>query len=160
MFRRLLNIASIACVVLCVALTGLWVRSYQAYDWLNAPLSRTQLLTITSWRGWLMFSKESFSEPSWNWDSWTPSEYAPYDEPQTWTIQSPFFKFHSTIDTQGNWLAAVPYPLLGVLTVAAAIGFGRKWPWRFSLRTAFIVATLLAVAMGAFVWLDRAYIGK
>jgi hypothetical protein len=29
--RRLLNIASIACLVLCVALMGLWVRSYHRF---------------------------------------------------------------------------------------------------------------------------------
>ena len=28
MLRRLLNIASIVCLVLCVALMGMWVRSY------------------------------------------------------------------------------------------------------------------------------------
>ena len=32
MLRRLLNIASIVCLVLCVALMGMWVRSYSAVD--------------------------------------------------------------------------------------------------------------------------------
>ena len=32
MLRRLLNIASIVCLVLCVALMGMWVRSYHWVD--------------------------------------------------------------------------------------------------------------------------------
>jgi hypothetical protein len=32
MLRRLLNIASIVCLVVCVALMVLWVRSYYWYD--------------------------------------------------------------------------------------------------------------------------------
>ena len=32
MLRRLLNIASIVCLVLCVALMGMWVRSYYWMD--------------------------------------------------------------------------------------------------------------------------------
>src|SRR5450432_2031793 len=35
MLRRLLNIASIVCLVLCVALMGMWVRSYQRYYMLD-----------------------------------------------------------------------------------------------------------------------------
>jgi hypothetical protein len=32
MLRRLLNIASVVCLVLCVALMGMWVRSYYWID--------------------------------------------------------------------------------------------------------------------------------
>ena len=39
-------------------------------------------------------------------------------------------------------------------------GYQWRWPWRFSLRTLFIVTTLLAVVLGLIAWLDRAWIGK
>ena len=37
MLRRLLNIASIVCLVLCVALMGMWVRSYYWMDDFTLP---------------------------------------------------------------------------------------------------------------------------
>ena len=37
--RRLLNIASIVCLVLCVALMGMWVRSYCSIDELHVHMT-------------------------------------------------------------------------------------------------------------------------
>jgi hypothetical protein len=34
------------------------------------------------------------------------------------------------------------------------------WPWRFTLRSLFVVTTFLAIVPGMIAWLDRAWIGK
>ena len=44
--RRLLNIASVACLVACVALMGLWVRSYYQYSDLRGRIFGTNLFVI------------------------------------------------------------------------------------------------------------------
>jgi hypothetical protein len=35
-----------------------------------------------------------------------------------------------------------------------------RWPWRFTLRTLFVVTTLLAIVLGMIAWLDHSWIGK
>jgi hypothetical protein len=35
-----------------------------------------------------------------------------------------------------------------------------RWPFRFTLRSLFIVTTFLAVVRGMIAWLDRLWIGK
>jgi hypothetical protein len=50
----------------------------------------------------------------------------------------------------------------GVIIAVAGLlmAFQLRWPWRFSVRSLFIVTTLLAVVLGMIAWLDRAWIGK
>src|SRR6516165_10487764 len=50
MLRRLLNIASIVCLVLCVVLMGLWVRSY-FYRYALEIKNQSGLLRVVSERG-------------------------------------------------------------------------------------------------------------
>src|SRR5471032_369659 len=54
MLRRLLNIASIVCLVLCVALMGMWVRSYQSSDEVVGHLSGKLGFTVSSASGGLL----------------------------------------------------------------------------------------------------------
>ena len=51
MLRRLLNIASIVCLVACVALMGLWVRSCDSWDALHGRFTDSQGFQIASLRG-------------------------------------------------------------------------------------------------------------
>ena len=50
----------------------------------------------------------------------------------------------------------LPYWLLVLATGSLAMLFRLRWPWRFNLRSLFIVTTLLAVVLG----LMRGWIGK
>jgi uncharacterized membrane protein YraQ (UPF0718 family) len=64
MLRRLLNIASIVCVVTCVALTVLWVRSYSCSDDINTRLGPYHGLEVRSSPGLLDFEQYSLGTPS------------------------------------------------------------------------------------------------
>ena len=46
MLRRLLNIASIVCLVLCVALMGMWVRSYRWMTTVDVPAPRRSVKSL------------------------------------------------------------------------------------------------------------------
>ena len=70
--RRLLNIASIVCLVVCVALMGMWVRSYHRHDDRFGLFTSGYAFSIRSVQGRLEFSGSFVPEP------FTPS----------WLIQS------------------------------------------------------------------------
>src|SRR5690349_10707150 len=55
MLRRLLNIASIVCLVLCMALMGMWVRSYYRCDAVGGQLTKTNALSLRSAVGRLLW---------------------------------------------------------------------------------------------------------
>src|SRR5471030_444497 len=65
MLRRLLNLASIVCLVACVTLMGMWVRSYRWVDELHGPIVGQQTFTLTSRPGRLLvtFDKSYANTP-------------------------------------------------------------------------------------------------
>ena len=68
--RRLLNIASIVCLVLCVALMGMWVRSYHRDEFIRGRISQGRVLAIGSTAGTTgltEFSPDSINDSDWPW---------------------------------------------------------------------------------------------
>jgi hypothetical protein len=51
MHRRLLNIASVVCLILCVALIGMWVRSYYEIDELTGHFADRCVCSINTMPG-------------------------------------------------------------------------------------------------------------
>jgi hypothetical protein len=173
MLRRLLNIAFVVCLVECVALMGMWVRSYRYYDVAGGLIFPNQSLGINSLPGKLLFTQgptdpkrgkrsvvSEGSEPA------APSKESPwflfsrkYPQPQPSGGWRPFYVFLFP-DARTNWVLQLSYWLLVLVSGSLAIFLKPRWPWRFNLRTLFIATTLLAVVLGMIAWLDRAWIGK
>jgi hypothetical protein len=167
--RRLLNVASIVCLVLCVALMGMWVRSYHVWDVLHGYYAGNHKIRVESRLGRVFFASQyldsidraTFNErPKW----WTiihipitNQDSQEWPRPLDWGNSWGFWA------TSVSWTTpslTVPYWFLALSTGALAMLFQLRWPWRFSLRTMLIATTIVAVVLGMIAWLDRAWIGK
>jgi hypothetical protein len=159
MFRRRLNIASIVCLCLCVAVLGIWIRSYWWIDSLTYNRVGSSGLVCGSAVGRLAIGVVAAVPPK------VPFiQHSQIDNVasqlvrigQHWTTIAGF-----GIDLKDtNCVVMVPHWF--VVLVVGAVGF---LPWsrvkyRFGLRTLFTATTFLAVVLGMIAWLDRAWIGK
>jgi hypothetical protein len=54
----------------------------------------------------------------------------------------------------------MPFWFLVLTSGLLAMLLRLRWPWRFTLRSLFVVTTFLAAVLGMIAWLDRAWIGK
>jgi hypothetical protein len=138
--RRLLNIASIVCLVVCVSLMGMWVRSFWWADRLGVPLSPTYKVFVLSAWGQVRLAKADLCEsqdPHWNLGGGA-----------TETVGNDF---------DGRY---VPYWLLVIACGTLSLALQSTWPPRFTLRSLFIATTLLAIVLGMIACLDGAWIGK
>jgi hypothetical protein len=150
MRRRLLNIASIVCLVTCVALMGMWVRSYRAMDVFSGPITKGQMsLSITSNEGRLSFHRGSIGSQNSSLNMpWSVESYANVSM-QRGT------RFGFDIDFSLGVFVNIPYWFLVLTTGSLAMIFQLRWPLRFTLRNLFIATTFLAVVLGMSVWLDH-----
>jgi hypothetical protein len=185
--RRLLNIASIACLVACVALLGMWVRSYRDMATLRGSFfSDRQLFAIHSVQGRLLFVEVSRlhenmvgreSRPDWPWEVSHSN-----DDSLAFYLaiaQSPLAGFGFTAYESKNgfgemfyhpltfprpfWCKSflmIPYWFLVLASGTLAMLCQIRWPGRFTLRSLFIATTFVAIVLGMIAWLDRAWIGK
>jgi hypothetical protein len=168
MLRRLLNIASIICLVLCVALMGMWVRSYHFVDEMQSCFTFGDGLVIRSVQGRMGFTGydagETIIHSSWSLHS------NHYDEPNTKLSPSLKTQIDShlgfallpiVVNPSGKgYTVAVPFWFLVLIAGSLAMAFRLRWPLRFNVRSLFIATTVLAMALGMIAWLDRAWIGK
>jgi hypothetical protein len=138
---RYLRIAfSATCLTACVLLIVLWVRSYWCYDLKQAG-------RITSANGLLHVGREviitAFADLT----------------PTRPKITKNLFGFHTiksvgvTAEPVGGAGITLPYWLL-VMSMLA-LGVAPWLRWRYTLRTLLIAMTLVAVVLGAAVWLAR-----
>jgi hypothetical protein len=165
MLRRLLNIASVFCLVLCVALMGMWVRSYYSMDSIGWSNERSLAFTLTSLHGRARFIRLNLPPGvhlgfTWIFTRLPASEVMidAYNNatPPGVVEWSGFYWSSRASDTN----AAVPYWFLVLTTGSLAMLFRLRWPLRFTLCSLFIATTLLAVVLGMIAWLDRAWIGR
>ena len=142
MLRRiLLNIVSIICLVACVALMGMWVRSYWWTDRVFVQLTPSQEVGLASVPGQVLlgtahsgaFRKRLLSLAD-------PTPVSPIVNGKRRPIFAGFF-----------WAAGevyVPYWFL-ILTAGLLSAFlGMKRLWRFSVRMLLIAITFVAVMLG------------
>jgi hypothetical protein len=162
MLRRLLNIASIVCVVLCVALMGMWVRSYRITDEFAVPLPGGCGVAGQLFEGLSQFSlalPTAGVRHRWHWHT----EPVVADETEESSPVEGFWKskgFYFDSSWPSFYDLMLPYWFLVLTTGTLAMAFQLRWPLRFTLRSLFIVTTFLAVVLGMIAWLDRAWIGK
>jgi hypothetical protein len=168
MLRRLLNIGSIVCLVSCVALMGMWVRSYDRQNELRGRFSDARVFAIDALPGRLHL--EEFSLALDEYSLVKPSDFWPWgvsSAPINPRAEGPFERqgiveklgFDGSYDSS-DCLLILPYWFLVLATGSLAMIFQLRWPWRFTLRNLFVATTFLAVVLGMIAWLDRAWIGK
>jgi hypothetical protein len=134
----------------CVLLIALWVRSHFCADLvgLGVPIEKgRQMNVITTFPGLLLTSSEPQYEKA-------PRFYCLYrHSAETWPLQSrslsPIFKVvdYNSLAIRFWFLVAVTGAIAGVAWYKPKISF--------SLRTLLIATTLVAVGMGAVVFLAR-----
>jgi hypothetical protein len=157
MLRRLLNTAPIVCLIACLALMGMWVRSYYWSDELLARMTGRDIVIFTL-EGRLVAYRYAINshgfdnlKSSWLWIGGPRS------------ADSPGFS-KRLIDSLGFlWVqegVMLPYWLLVLTCCFLAMILRMRWPPRFTLRSLFIATTFLAVVLGMIAWLDRAWIGR
>jgi hypothetical protein len=162
MLRRLLNIASIVCFVACVALVGLWVRSYFWLDDCNFKLFGASSIGVASSsdriaigtmsaainhnKGLINFTHTPISD-------WR-SDLAKID--QRFSAIAGFGLVHDS----NLFVFMMPYWFAVLIAGALSFAYWPRVKYRFSLRSLFIVTTFLAVVLDMIAWLDRAWIGK
>jgi hypothetical protein len=177
MLRRLLDIASIVCLVLCVALMGMWVLSYHVWSERTGRYMSRRAYQIATQEGRLFL----FEFPSTDQDDpllllfrgqlvWPngsqpmplQSEFGPPIKfsPPPWTRERLTPLGFVTYFRRTGSILMLPYWFLVLVTGSLAMLFKMRWPMRFHLRTLFIATTFLAVVLGMIAWLDRAWIGK
>ena len=154
--RRLLNIASIVCLVACVALMGMWLRSYHRSDKCGGRLGKGRVLSVCSELGRLQWWLEDTGDRPIT--TWT-MESVPIDHWIEQRDEGVFVGFG--VGAMGHAaLFMTPYWFFVFVSGTLAMLFQLRWPWRFTLRSLFIVTTFLAFVLGMIAWLDRAWIGK
>jgi hypothetical protein len=167
---RYLRIAfSATCVTACVLLIALWVRSYWRFDQILYRASATEYVAISTHLGQLalggsddpslstVFKRDwthfGFSLKGWDINRGSPFAVFPASTPRA-VLPWPRYYSPFVIGTPGStsFELSIPYWLL-VLTLAA---FGTTpWlRWRFGLRTLLIATTLIALVLGAIVWMS------
>ena len=158
-FLRYLRLAfSATCLIACVLLIVLWVRSYLWGDALDYKKSR--LASVYSNYGhiqiqWLNIDSGVMSTTSHGW------KYRTIPVVQSWSFG--WFSMKGTrmagvAEVFAADVVVIRVPTCLLINPFAAIGllpWIRKPKWRFSLRTLLISITLLAVVLGLIVWQVR-----
>jgi hypothetical protein len=164
MLRRLLNIASIVCLVVCVALMAMWVRSYYRYDELQGNYLGVCGFSVGSNQGRVVVEYAATplsKDEDWNWKGLSfPADDLQQAEVALRLRHTSVLGFSSWRLRTNCQLTSIPIWFLVLATGWLAMAFRLRWPWRFTVRSMFIATTFLAVVLGIIAWLDRAWIGK
>jgi hypothetical protein len=160
--RRLLNIASIVCLVGCVALMGMWVRSCWQWDQLHGRFPNEEGFNVGTLPGRLVFHSVTDTPPA-NW-SWGLFTQVVQEKPQMFGgLEHRYCARHlgfAAYRLQIGTALILPFWYLVLTSGLLAMAFQLRWPPQFNLRNMFVLTTFLAVMLGMIAWLDRARIGK
>src|SRR5438128_475845 len=150
MLRRLLNIVSVVCLVACVALMGMWVRSYRAKDEWQARVADKRAFSVSSFSGHLCL-KESVPDAvsdvrlrEWEYENGAHDwRLKTSGDPLQVRADPPLMKIQRRVSTHFGFAGqlsstdlflSVPYWFLTLATGALTMIFRVRWPRRFSLR--------------------------
>ena len=173
MLRRLLNIASIVCLVACVALMGMWVRSYHHTDRTFGHFDAGHGFQIDSRFGRLVLYLGNHDLGSYFTTDVIYSARQKTGKSVLVTSGLPVYSglernrplalsdlgFDAFVRPTGQFLI-LPYWFAVLAAGSSAMLFQLRRPPRFTLRSLFIATTFLAMVLGMIEWLDRAWIGK
>ena len=165
MLRRLLNIASIVCLVVCVALMAMWVRSYQLSYGQQANVAAYH--DVGTARGRLITCSVPFTVAGTMPNAAGGELFVIYAGTRPderfgleGSVKNHGFGFWRSPPPAQISILMLPFWFLVLTSGLLAMIFRLRWPLRFNLRSLFIATTLLAVVLGMIAWLDRAWIGK
>jgi hypothetical protein len=159
-YRKLRIAWSVGWGLAAVLLIVLWVRSYWWKDWVTAPISRTQAVSLNSSQGRLrvrLGPMPSQSIPLFSHYSLAKFEKDADESlgemgPGVTTFKAPLSPvFGRSIDGKfsvAHGLVVLFFAALGVVAAPCI-------KWRFTLRTLLIATTLVAVVLGLVVWAAR-----
>jgi hypothetical protein len=143
LFRGLRIAVSAVCLIVCVILIALWVRSFWWRDRLEAPWLKSGLINVWSKQGQLACLRV-------------------YSTPGHWRITTSRIHSQAPILAQlkSAWQAdgqssLVYFPHWIPVLVLAALAASPWLPWRFSLRTLLIATTIVAVSLGMIMAIAR-----
>jgi hypothetical protein len=148
MLRHLLNIASVVCLALCVALLVMWARSYWWEDDFMSLYTSSCEVVGASLVGRLAVGAISggAEPPAFRHTPVTDYSSELADLDRSWATFAGF-----GIPKAGTFgLHVVMFPYWCAIAVAAACGFATRphATYRFTLRHLFIATTFLAVVLG------------
>jgi hypothetical protein len=162
MFRHWRIQVSIICFTLFLAVIMFWVRSYTWDDQVTLTYKGTSCFRAVSINGNVYFGSTIFpagrTTAVLGWQM-TSSQVIPEIKDDLWSSLKnksgiDFLGFHVFVSNTVT-LVSIPY---WFISIVFALLCGVPWYWRrfnFSLRTFFIAFTVLAVVLGAAVWLLR-----
>ena len=141
-FRKLRIAFSATCLIACVLLIVLWVRSYRDGDQLYGPLGSSEGIFLTSQGGVLYCMRDLKLIPP----SWQVAHEHSFNWFGTAMVRGQSWGFNSSPQTD---YLAIPYwfPVL----LSTALGALSWLRFRFTLRTLLIATTLVAVVLGLIV---------
>jgi hypothetical protein len=155
-FRKLRIAWSVVCLIACVLLIVLWVRSYSnghLEGYLPAP-STVCCRSMTGVVIALRLPAETVT-PSLGRENYQPLTFQPFETGPVDIVptRSGFiFDWHSS----SFWIVQLPYWFLVAIPALCGVApWLNQFSWRFSLRTLLIATTLVAVVLGLAVWATR-----
>ncbi len=151
-FLRYLRIAfSTTCLIACVLLIVLWVRSYWRADLLHCPLQSPRIILFQSCDGRM---EVFLGRPSPSQKLGLPSGLA-IDSIEVKTIVPPETPEPHWDFTSNKRFTAAEFPHWCLAFMLASLAVVPWIRYRFSLRTLLIATTLVAVVLGLIVWQAR-----
>jgi hypothetical protein len=148
MLRRCLNIASVVCLAASVALVAFSVRSYyRAYD-MRGRLRDGRSFAAVVMQGRLMVVVSSTTDWSWEFNRYSIQQSMGFPN----ELKRPAFPGVGwDYPMPGVFRALIPlWPMALVIGLPIMILQIRR-PWQFTLRTLFVVTTLLAIVLAMIV---------
>ena len=185
MIRRILAIASTACLLASIALVAMWIRSYHHADRLQAGLWGERAFIVASKQGRVAVVTARLPAAA---DWWQSGIHTfPFDDEMSFPVGSvrlfesglgfgivrqPYYMVtRSSFETppggtvflsgaaaatlNGSGVLLPCWFLLSLAALAGGLLCGLR-PWRFTVRSLLIAVTLLAILMGLIVGLDNA----
>ncbi len=146
-FRKLRIAFSATCLIACVLLIALWVRSYSRVDSVNGVLYSDVQFDLSSLSGCTLAEV-------WGGTPLSLPQYDTYRNTES-DFSSPAFIIVGRSEQPGGsgFVVISPYWFSLVFTIALA---ALPWlPWRFRFRILLIVTTLVAVVLGLTVYAAR-----
>ncbi len=141
---------SITCLIACMLLIALWVRSYWWVETVFVPITKTSYFILGSDPNafGIGFGGKSphFTQA---WLKMRTDEWLTHGEPHDRWFYLTFFRIYGASVWMPYWC--------GVLLSAsfATVPWKRQLRFRFTTRTLLIATTLVAVVLGLIVWLVR-----